>query len=119
MSESSAREQPAARPNPWPVWPCARSAWWALLAAVAGTLAASIPAAAAARGIDFSWRSEEVRLAGELLLPVGRGPHPAVIMLHGSGPATREDFRRQARFLAGRGVAALIFDKRGSGGLRR
>jgi uncharacterized protein len=82
---------------------------------VAGTLATSNGAAAAVRDVGFSWRSGDDRLAGELLLPVGRGPHPVVLMLHGSGPATCEDFRRQARFLAGRGVAALVFDKRGSG----
>jgi dipeptidyl aminopeptidase/acylaminoacyl peptidase len=82
----------------------------------AGALAASKPAAATVREVDFVWRNGDVRLAGELLLPSGRGPHPAVVMLHGSGPATREDFRRQARFLAGRGLAAVIFDKRDSGG---
>jgi uncharacterized protein len=81
---------------------------------VAGALARSNAAAAAVRNVGFAWRSGDVGLAGELLLPSARGPHPAMIMLHGSGPATRENFRRQARFLAGRGVAALIFDKRGS-----
>lgn len=80
------------------------------------TLAVASPAGAAVREVEFSWSSEDgVRLAGELVLPAAGGPHPAVVMLHGSGPRTREDFRRQARFLADRGLAALIFDKRGSG----
>jgi dienelactone hydrolase len=51
-------------------------------------------------------------LSGELIAPAGSGRHPAVVMLQGSGRATREAYREQAEFLAERGVAALIYDKR-------
>ncbi|MEA2467333.1 MAG: uncharacterized protein QOJ57_1459 [Thermoleophilaceae bacterium] len=51
-------------------------------------------------------------LRGELIAPGGEGRHPAVLMLQGSGAATREMYREQAEFLAEHGVAALIYDKR-------
>lgn len=68
------------------------------------------------------YRQEEVRfehgdvsLAGTLLLPHGAGPHPAVVMIHGSGPATRDVFLPVADVLARNGVAVLLHDKRGTG----
>ncbi|MEA2439146.1 MAG: uncharacterized protein QOH76_570 [Thermoleophilaceae bacterium] len=54
-------------------------------------------------------------LSGEFITPAAEGRHPAVVMLHGSGAVTREDYREQAEFLAEHGVGALIYDKRGSG----
>jgi dienelactone hydrolase len=56
-----------------------------------------------------------VRLSGEVLAPAGGARHPAVVMIGGSGAATREPYREQAEFLAQHGVAALIYDKRGAG----
>ena len=56
-----------------------------------------------------------VRLAGSLLLPFGPGPHPAVVMIHGSGPATRDVFMPIADVLARNGIAVLLHDKRGTG----
>ncbi|HEY0410830.1 MAG TPA: alpha/beta fold hydrolase, partial [Candidatus Dormibacteraeota bacterium] len=63
----------------------------------------------------LSFRSSGARLAGELVAPAGSGRHPAVVMIQGSGASTREPYREQAEFLAEHGVAALIYDKRGSG----
>jgi uncharacterized protein len=63
--------------------------------------------------VDFA--SPGARLAGSLFLPVGPGPYPAVAMVHGAGPDTRENYRLLASSLARRGVAALIYDKRGAG----
>jgi uncharacterized protein len=56
-----------------------------------------------------------IRLSGTLVLPNGPGPHPAVVMIHGSGPATRDALRPWADMYARRGVAVLIHDKRGTG----
>ncbi|HEY1612645.1 MAG TPA: alpha/beta fold hydrolase [Rhizomicrobium sp.] len=65
---------------------------------------------------DVSFRNGAVTLKGTLCLPRGAGRHPAVILLHGSGPETRWG---TSRYIADRfaraGIAALIFDKRGSG----
>jgi alpha/beta superfamily hydrolase len=54
-------------------------------------------------------------LGASLLVPEGRGPFPGVVFLHGSGPQPRDASRFHARELARRGIAALIFDKRGVG----
>ncbi len=58
----------------------------------------------------------DVRLAGTLVLPPSRGPHPALVLLSGSGPETRRIPRYVADLLAYRGVAVLVTDKRGAGG---
>lgn len=59
-------------------------------------------------------------LEGSLFLPAGAGPHPALAMLHGSGPQSRNGFYGQIRFLAEAyaraGIAVLAYDKRGVGG---
>ena len=63
-------------------------------------------------------RQREVRVgvtAATLTLPPGAGPFPAVAMVHGSGPATREEFQSFAAYLASQGVAVLAGDKRGVG----
>ncbi|MFH8445314.1 alpha/beta hydrolase family protein [Streptomyces sp. NPDC018026] len=63
-------------------------------------------------------------LAGTLSLPAGPGPHPAVLLLHGSGPLDREGNtprlplnlgRPLANALAAAGVATLRYDRRGAG----
>ena len=61
-------------------------------------------------------RSGDVTLAGSLVLPRGPGPHPAVVMVPGSGPLTRRTPRYWGDFLAHHGVAVLVTDKRGTGG---
>jgi dienelactone hydrolase len=65
--------------------------------------------------VPVSFAGRGVRLSGELLAPAGGGRHPAVVMIGGSGPTTREPLREQAEFFAEHGVAALIYDKRGAG----
>jgi pimeloyl-ACP methyl ester carboxylesterase len=69
-----------------------------------------------------AYREEEVtftngplKSSGTLLLPVGPDRHPAVVFVHGSGPEARFGSRFLAEHLAGHGVAALIYDKRGVG----
>lgn len=58
-------------------------------------------------------------LAGTLYLPSGDGPHPAVVLVHGSTRQTRDSlgglYRTNAIALARRGIAALVYDKRGCG----
>jgi uncharacterized protein len=57
----------------------------------------------------------QVRLAGTLMIPATKGPHPAIILLHGSGPLTRYSFGPYPHFFTSLGFAVLIFDKRGTG----
>lgn len=58
-------------------------------------------------------------LPGVLAIPDGAGPHPVVVLVHGSGPGDRDStigpnkpFRDLALGLASRGVAVLRYDKR-------
>jgi pimeloyl-ACP methyl ester carboxylesterase len=71
----------------------------------------------------LSYKQEEVRfqngkvqLAGTLMMPIKKGQHPAVVLFHGSGPQTRESYLRFfADLFTRRGIATLIYDKRGTG----
>lgn len=66
---------------------------------------------------EVRWSNGDVELAGVLLLPAGEGPHPAAVILHGSGSADRTQpwARTFAQALRGDGLAVLVPDKRGSG----
>lgn len=61
----------------------------------------------------------EWALPGTLAMPVGPGPFPAVVLVHGSGPNDRDEtveaakpFRDLAWGLASRGIAVLRYEKR-------
>jgi hypothetical protein len=72
---------------------------------------------------DLVCRNGPVRLAGTLTLPRTAGPHPAVVLLTGSGPQDRNDtvsghrpFLVWADYLTRQGFAVLRMDDRGVGG---
>jgi uncharacterized protein len=63
--------------------------------------------------------SDEWKLGGTLTIPVGKGPFPGVVLVHGPGPNDRDEeiysnriFRDIAEGLASRGIAVLRYDKR-------
>jgi dienelactone hydrolase len=63
--------------------------------------------------------SDDWKLGGTLSVPVGKGPFPAVVLVHGPGPADRDEsiaasriFADLAEGLASRGIAVLRYDKR-------
>ncbi len=65
------------------------------------------------KGVTF--RNGNITLSGTLLLPEGKGPFPAIVFVHGSGPETRGNSLYSAKWLRSIGYAALIYDKRGTG----
>lgn len=61
-------------------------------------------------------------LAGTLTVPQGKGPFPAAVLVHGSGPVDRDETIREhkpflvlADHLSRQGIAVLRYDKRGVG----
>ncbi len=63
--------------------------------------------------------SDEWKLGGTFTYPVGKGPFPAVVLVHGPGPNDRDEslfgtriFADIAEGLASRGIAVLRYDKR-------
>lgn len=65
--------------------------------------------------IHVRFSSGDIHLYGRLNLPEGRGPFPAVVIIHGSDRSPASQFYFQGDFFASRGIAALTFDKRGTG----
>ena len=61
--------------------------------------------------------ADGITLTGLLTLPPTPGPHPAIVVLHGSERGERNDFFRQqlSAFMASHGIAVLTYDKRGVG----
>ena len=74
-------------------------------------------AARTAQRVEIETREEtgfangDVQLAGTLFSPASKGKHPAIILVHGSGPENREHVLPWARFLVRRGMAVLAVDK--------
>ena len=64
---------------------------------------------------EVRFENEGVTLAGSLWLPASRGPHPAMVYVHGSGRQSRRSASGVADYFQSRGVAVLGYDKRGVG----
>jgi dienelactone hydrolase len=62
---------------------------------------------------EVTFRDGDVVLSGTLVLPSGKGPHPALIRIQGAGPQTRRN--AYDGWFAYHGIAYLSFDKRGAG----
>lgn len=70
---------------------------------------------AAVQTRELSFTNGDVQLSGTLYLPVEDGPFVAAVIMHGAGPDTRTPYVPDAKMLAEAGIAAFIFDKRGTG----
>jgi dipeptidyl aminopeptidase/acylaminoacyl peptidase len=64
---------------------------------------------------EVSFSNGAVNLSGTLVTPNGKGPFPAVVITHGGTPHERSGYKSWARHFVRQGIAALIYDKRGSG----
>jgi pimeloyl-ACP methyl ester carboxylesterase len=86
------------------------------------TAAAAATQKAPSRDEEIIFTNGEVKLAGTLTLPAGRGPFPAVVLLSGSGAQNRDSeivgfrpFKLIAEHLSRTGIAVLRYDDRGVG----
>jgi pimeloyl-ACP methyl ester carboxylesterase len=64
---------------------------------------------------EVQFKNGDILLAGTLLMPLSEGTHPALVIIHGSGPDEGSEYRVYAEQFARAGIAALLYDKRGSG----
>jgi pimeloyl-ACP methyl ester carboxylesterase len=68
---------------------------------------------------EIRFRSGRFRLVGDLRMPTGEGPHPAIIMVHGDGPVDRNGhaaiFNPAIEVFLRTGYAVFSWDKPGSG----
>jgi len=87
-----------------------RTAAWISVLICASTLLA----AQSAERVEFT--SGDFTLVGELQLPDGEGPFPAIIMVHGSGDSDRADWGKYWKIMdrmLDTGFAVLCWDKPG------
>lgn len=69
-------------------------------------------------GMNIQFGSGGFRLVGDLHLPMGPEPYPAVIVVHGDGPQTRTSTPGTSdviRIFGDAGFAVFVWDKPGSG----
>lgn len=83
---------------------------------------ADLPEPSRFRSDDVTFTNGDIVLAGEVALPDGDGPHPAVVLISGSGDQLRDSevagfrvFAVLAEELAQAGIASLRYDDRGVG----
>lgn len=76
----------------------------------------------AEKQVKFVSAEAGIELAGTLTIPQGSGPHPAVVLVSGSGPQDRDEtilghkpFHVIADYLSRQGIAVLRYDDRGVG----
>ncbi len=72
---------------------------------------------------EVVFHNDTIKLTGTLTLPQTKGPHPAVVMITGSGPQNRDEellgfkvFKVIADHFTRNGIAVLRYDDRGVGG---
>jgi pimeloyl-ACP methyl ester carboxylesterase len=64
---------------------------------------------------NFTITSGTAQLSGTLFMPRGLGPHPAAVFIHGTTDRLRTQGMVYADYLARRGIAIFVYDKRGTG----
>jgi dienelactone hydrolase len=64
---------------------------------------------------DVAFDADGATLRGRLVLPPGPGPHPAIVIAHGSGDDAAQPYYGERYLFAAHGIATLLFDKRGTG----
>lgn len=86
-----------------------------ILTMIYSVASASNPPEIEGREVHFQGR--DIQLAGLWFVPKGDGPHPAAVIIRGSGESTRNNYwaRSIIDVMLSAGFAVLLPDKRGSG----
>lgn len=63
----------------------------------------------------MQFASGDISLHGTVFIPSSPGPHPAVVVVHGTGLGLAEDYRTIAEVFSDQGFLTLIYDKRTEG----
>src|SRR5581483_6950154 len=64
---------------------------------------------------DTTFEGRGVKLVGRLVLPVGTGKVPVVVLVHGSEHDSALDSYSLQRMFPAQGIGAFVYDKRGTG----
>jgi pimeloyl-ACP methyl ester carboxylesterase len=64
---------------------------------------------------DITFASHGTTLAGRIVMPQGNATVPLVVLIHGSEPDSAIDSYPLQRMLPAQGIAAFVYDKRGTG----
>jgi dienelactone hydrolase len=64
---------------------------------------------------DVTIPADGATLAGAITEPLGAGPHPGIVIVHGSEPGERHFYDIWVGIYAGLGLTVLTYDKRGIG----
>ena len=67
---------------------------------------------------DVRFESGSVTLAGRLIMPKGKDVVPLIVLVHGSEQSSAREFYALQRQFPGEGIAAFVYDKRGTGDSR-
>lgn len=67
--------------------------------------------------IPITWQQGVTSFSGSMYRPAGQGPFPTVLLIHASGNSTGDQwpYREHAIHFASNGIAAVVYDKRGTG----
>lgn len=93
------------------VWP----RWGLAVVAVFVLAGVAVDGFGAYRSESVAVANGEIHLHGTLLVPRGEPPFPLVLFIHGAGAEPALVSRHMADRMAREGVAALMWDKRGTG----
>jgi len=64
---------------------------------------------------EIAFQNGAVSLSGTLIKPATPGPHPAIVVLGGSGWRDRSGTRSEGDLFVAQGLAAFVYDQRGYG----
>ena len=65
--------------------------------------------------IPITTLSGDATLAAQILTPVGPGPYPAIVVVHGDGTALRQELQSESQYHISLGFASARYDQRGVG----